>query len=272
MLCLGITPQYGLPPEEQIRLLSRVGFDGFFAYWTPELDLSLLRRTADETGMLFQSIHAPHLKVRSLWHEDAETPAALAELQACLRSCAANSVPIMVTHAFIGFEDHTPTQEGIERFRLLVDEAEQLGVKIAFENTEGEEYLAALLEAFADRPHVGFCWDSGHELCYNLHDILALYGHRLMATHLNDNLGVSSPEGKIIWTDDLHLLPFDGIADWADTAARLKRIGFTDCLTFELKIQSLPGRTENDVYARMKLEDYLMLALDRARRVAALQA
>ena len=43
-------------------------------------------------------------------------------------------------------------------------------------------------------------------------DMLELYGDRLIATHINDNLGVSNSDGKIFRTDDLHLLPFDGIA------------------------------------------------------------
>lgn len=44
--------------------------------------------------------------------------------------------------------------------------------------------------------------------------MLDKYGDRLIATHLNDNLGVSDFDGKVTWTDDLHLLPFDGIIDW----------------------------------------------------------
>ena len=44
--------------------------------------------------------------------------------------------------------------------------------------------------------------------------MLALYGEKLICTHLNDNLGIKDFEGKTTWHDDLHLLPFDGIADW----------------------------------------------------------
>ena len=50
-------------------------------------------------------------------------------------------------HAFIGFEDHEPTAIGIKRFEKVVNSAEEKGIKIAFENTEGEEYLDALMEA-----------------------------------------------------------------------------------------------------------------------------
>ena len=156
-------------------------------------------------------------------------------------------------------------------FGRVVREAEKLGVKIALENTEGEEYLAALMDAFSGCSAVGFCWDTGHELCYNYgKDMMALYGDRLLGTHLNDNLGIRDHGGRIFWHDDLHLLPFDGIADWQDIAFRLKRSGFTGPLTFELTTCSKPDRHENDPYGRMSPVEYLTSAYMRACRVAAL--
>ena len=101
---------------------------------------------------------------------------------------------------------------------------------------------------------------------------MAPYGARLLGTHLNDNLGISDPAGPTTWLDDLHLLPFDGIADWPGIAARLARSGFAGPLTFELNRASKPNRHENDAYGAMPLRDYLAEALARARRVAALVA
>lgn len=178
----------------------------------------------------------------------------------------------MVAHAFIGFLKHQPTQEGLENFERMVREAEKLGVRIAFENTEGEEYLAALMEHFRGNSTVGFCWDSGHEMCYNhSKDMLALYGDRLLGTHLNDNLGIRDYQGRITFLDDLHLLPFDGIADWQKIADRLNQHGFDGILTFELLNFSKPNRHENDAYQQMDIHEYLTLAYMRACRVAALK-
>ena len=127
------------------------------------------------------------------------------------------------------------------------------------------------MSAFSDRRHVGFCWDSGHELCYNAgRDMLALYGDRLFCTHLNDNLGIRDYTGRITFLDDLHLLPFDGIADWSGIARRLNYHGFSDILTFELNTESKPGRHENDYYGRMTPVEYVTEAYKRACRVAAL--
>lgn len=269
-LCIALSKQFGISYEEQMRLLKQIGFDGFFVEWSSETDVAGLRKLAEELGLMFQSIHAPYTKSHLMWTENAEE--ATEELLACLNDCAKNDVPIMVCHAFIGFKDHTPTEVGVRNYGRLVDEAEKLGVKIAFENTEGEEYFACLMDAFRDRECVGFCWDTGHEMCYNhSKDMMAVYGDRLMCTHLNDNLGIRDFDGEITYIDDLHLLPFDGIADWTEIARRLNKYGFCDCLTFELNTLSKPGRKENDVYSTMAIEEYLTEAYKRACRVAALK-
>lgn len=125
---------------------------------------------------------------------------------------------------------------------------------------------------FRGEKAVGFCWDSGHEMCYNRsEDMLALYGDRLLGTHLNDNLGVRDYTGKITYLDDLHLLPFDGAANWEDNMCRLNRAHFDGPLTFELTTLSKRDRHENDAYARMDSVEYLTLAYARACRLAMLR-
>ena len=168
---------------------------------------------------------------------------------------------------------HNPTQEGLDNFAIVVREAEKLGVKLSLENTEGEEYLAALMAHFKSNPFVGFCWDTGHEMCYNRsQDLLALYGDRLFSTHINDNLGIRDYNGEITFFDDLHLLPFDGVGDWNGIVDRLNRCGYDGILTFELNNVGRKDRHENDIYARMEPEEYLTHAYIRACRVATLKA
>lgn len=219
--------------------------------------------------MIYQSVHAPFGRMKEMWETGEE---ATAELIDCLHACAENGVPIMVAHVFCGMEDHTPNEKGLENFGKVVKSAERPGVKVAFENTEGEEYLAAVMERFKTSPAVGFCWDTGHEMCYNhSKDMLSLYGDKLITTHINDNLGICDPCGSITWFDDLHLLPFDGIADWQGIAGRLNKCGYNGILTFELNRYSKPNRHENDFYRDMPIEKYLTLAFMRACRVVALR-
>ncbi len=271
-LCLGLSRSFRMSYEEQIPLLKRTGFDGFFAEWSPDLDLEGLMRIAEQEGMVLQSLHAPFTKMADLWKKTERTEEAIDELIRCAQDCARFGAPIMVVHVFIGFDDHEPTEFGLRSYERVVNAAQQLGVKVAFENTEGEEYLDALMEHFKGNEWVGFCWDTGHELCYNYgKDMVARYGDRLLCTHLNDNLGIRDYEGKITWIDDLHLLPFDGIADWQGIAARLDSVKFDGFMTFELTTASKPGRHENDAYARMEPQEYIAQAYMRACRAAALR-
>ena len=271
-ICLATSGAFDLPEEAQIRLFKQIGFDGFFTGWSPDADIAAFRRLADELGMIYQSIHAPFTNAALMWKPREEAQIAIDELLTCVEDCAGHHVPIMVAHAFIGFEDHDPTDCGVENFRIVAERAKELGVKIALENTEGEEYLDRLLCDLRNLDNVGFCWDTGHELCYNRsRDMTALYGDRLLATHLNDNLGITDP-AHIYWTDDLHLLPFDGITDWQSVADRLNRCGFSGPLTFELTTASKPNRHENDKYKAMPLEEYLKEVLLRAKKLADMMA
>lgn len=270
-LCLGLLGGLSVTPAEQIKMIKAAGFDAVFTDWSAPGCLDGLAKEIKDEGLIFQSIHAPFGRSADFWHEDGEKAnTAVNELIACLDDCKRLGVPIMVAHTFIGFTEHDPNPLGVERFAKVVKAAEERGVRIAFENTEGEEYLDMLMEAFKDSPAVGFCWDTGHEMCYNHHrDMLASYGDRLIATHINDNLGISRFDGETYWTDDLHLLPFDGIADWDGVAARLDKCGFDGIMTFELTVKSKPDRFENDKYAAISTEQYLAEAYARACRLAA---
>ncbi len=271
-LCLGIETAKELPYEERIALYKKIGFEAFFVDWKKEIDYKAMKAAADKEGMIIQSIHAPFHKMASMWERDEKTEEALSELLECVDACGILGTDIMIVHAIIGFDKHTPNEFGIENYKKVVDYAKEKGVRIAFENTEGEEYLACLMEAFKDYENVGFCWDTGHEMCYNhSKDMTAMYGDRLIAMHLNDNLGIWDYEGRIKGWDDLHLLPFDGIADWNSIVDRLNKCGFDGILTFEMSRFSRPGRHENDQYARMELEEYLTHVYMRACRVAQLK-
>lgn len=271
-LCMSASASYGLSIEEQIPLFKKVGFDGFFTNYDCLENVRKYKAIADENGMIYQSLHAPFLTMDKMWEKGTEADEAVELLCECVRACAENSVPIMVAHVYIGFDKDEPTEEGLINFGKVVAVAEELGVKIAFENTEGEGYLAAVMERFKNSSAVGFCWDTGHEMCYNhSQDMLALYGDRLIATHIDDNLGIRDFDGKITFIDDLHLLPFDGVADWDGIVKRLNRHGYNGILTFELNKNSKPDRLENEKYTEMSVERYITAAYERACRVAALK-
>ena len=268
---ISVGNNYDMPVHELVKMLKNTGFDAISPVWKNEETLSEAVISAEENGLTVQSLHAPFGKAAAMWSNDVSVSApAIDELLSSLDACTKFGIPIMVVHTWIGF-DYSFDAESLNfsNFDRLVACAKERNIKIAFENTEGEEYLFALMDHFREDETVGFCWDSGHEMCYNhSQDLLSKFGDRLIMTHLNDNLGISRFDGKTFWTDDLHLLPYDGIADWDDNIERLKGSKALDVLNFELTIVSKPHRHENDIYGKMGLEGYFAEAYKRACRIA----
>lgn len=186
----------------------------------------------------------------------------------CLEDCARFDIPTMVLHTINGFDAATPavpTQVGLDAYARVVEKANRLGVKLAFENTEREEFLAAVMEHFKNEPCISFCYDSGHEHCYRNSDMLSLYGDKLCHTHLDDNFGQTTD--VVTWFDDSHLPPLDGTVDWRRVMNKLSELGFNDVLSFEMTMKNKPQRKTHDGYVSMPPAEYYALVLERAKRL-----
>ena len=256
---------------DQLEVIKAAGFDQFFYTERrnqPRAEDEAIAEKAAKLGIGFHSIHAPFYGMDDLWHdEDGELAEIMRkELFNSIDNCHNLDVPIVVMHAIIGMDNHTPTELGLERIGEIIDYAVKRGVVIGFENTEGECYLKALLDKFGEIENVGFTFDSGHELCYNGgSDMLGKYGKYLVSTHLDDNHGMSDPEHPN-FLDDYHLLPFDGYADWEGIARRLNKCGFEGSLTFEVDSKGRCGSHSNDMYLGLSLEQYVAKAYEHAVR------
>ena len=81
------------------------------------------------------------------------------------------------------------------------------------------------MQAYGSDPIVGFCIDTGHELCYNHgQDMIGKYGKKkVFGTYLNDNMGMTGE--TLTWLDDAHMLPYDGVADWGDCRKAVEECG-----------------------------------------------
>ncbi len=261
------TEYFGIPVTELIRLAVKHGFSAVSPTYSAHIAEDCA--AAKECGAELQFMHAPIGKAADMWSIDRDRrERALNELIVCSECAARYEIPVMVVHTWMGFDnDHTPTREGLDSHSKLVSGAERIGVKIAYENSEGVETLFALMKHFDGYETAGFCWDSGHELCYNYgEDLLADFGDRLLVTHLNDNLGISDPDGKIHFTDDLHLLPFDGKVDWKRAVSKLKASRPQEFLNFELKFRS--NGKSSVLYSGFSIDDYLREAYKRAKAIS----
>ncbi|MBR6514722.1 MAG: sugar phosphate isomerase/epimerase [Clostridia bacterium] len=257
---ISLLKEYDRPIVEVLDIVKEAGFDAVSPQWTP--DVCEVIERAKELGLTVQSLHGPYASCVGMWRRDKhKSDPGKEELIEALSVCRKYNIPTMVTHIWLGF-DYTfgETKYGLENYKEVVDTAREYGVKIAFENTEGDEYLDALFEFFKDDDTVGFCWDSGHENCYNRKDLLALYGDRLIMTHLNDNMSMTGD--RIFWTDDLHMLPFDGTVDWDNAVSRLKKAKQQDIINFELKF--------GERYSHMSYEEYFCEAYRRGHKIVSL--
>lgn len=256
--------------SEQIRLFKKVGWDGIFTGWNREMTAEWAK-VAREEGMEYQSIHSPFIGVNNLWLGNEEGDRLCASLIECVRDCARHSIPVMVIHPYIGFQfdQYVPTSAGLERFGMIIAEAERLGVRLGFENVEGEPFLDAIMKTFRDSPALGFCFDTGHELCYNLgKDMLSLYGDKLCHTHFNDNLG--SLGEVITHLDDYHFTMGDGIVDWKGVMSRIRKTGYSGIIMCELTQNARPGLEPLIRYSKMSTEEFASFALNRAREIVRL--
>ena len=269
---IGLSLQSNYPANAAFfPLLRDIGFRAISPFWSSVNDLKDTVDTAAACGLTLQSLHGSYQGLTGMWNRDKalSTPIFQA-LSNGVEACAAFGIPILVVHAWGGFDcTFDAASLYFSNFDRLVAHAQRENVQIAFENLQGTDYLAALMDRYQNVDSVGFCWDSGHELCYSPHlDLLGAYGDRLIMTHLNDNNGITRPDGQIQGVDDLHLLPHDGIADWADNIRRLKNAKKQEILNFELKIRPKGDRCILDLYSKLPLEQYLADAYQRAADLA----
>lgn len=267
-LGISLQEQYCLPMPEVIELLADTGFSAISPGWQRGGSFKAAIRRANDLDLTVQSLHGPLRGMPAMWSSDPDTACPITQdLLQSARDCADLGIPLLVVHPWNGVNyTFQPEKLCFEHFDALVTLADKLGICVAFENLEGPEFLDALLARYRSKT-VGFCWDSGHELCYAPGwDFLDLYGHRLVMTHLNDNLGVTDPGGLPHGTDDLHLLPFHGLINWENTVSRLSRANKQDILNFELKIRPKGDRCTLDLYSQLPLRQYFRQAYDAACR------
>ena len=270
---LGTSPVGGVELLDELDIIRSVGFEGFHYGWVSHERQEAISNKAAQLGLFQQSIHSPfsgNNSVKALWDGGEKGDFVTNELIRCVEDCSKFDIPVMVIHPFIGFKDHTPTQIGLDNYARVIEVANKLGVKLGFENVEGEEYIAAIMKEFWNEPCVGFCLDTGHEMCYNEHrDMLALYGEKLCHTHLNDNLGVRGE--AITFHDDLHLMPLDGIADWSNIMRRIEKTGYDGYIMSELSRYNAPGKngTENR-YGDLTTEEFHAVSIEKIKKAVAM--
>lgn len=228
---LGIFAWFGyeLPLAESLRRIRAAGFTHALLWWgafdgdMPLLDQpDLVRRL----GLEVENAHAPFDGCNDLWVPGEAGEAYARGLIRSLEECAAAGVPVLVAHITDGPNPTPYSPLGVERLRRVAEAAQRTGVTLALENLRRPLYTTDALDALADCPAVGFCYDSGHDrLCPGSRPLPGVYADRLAALHLHDNDG----------SGDQHRLPFDGGTDWKERMAAVAAGGYAGPVSLEVQ-------------------------------------
>lgn len=223
---LGLYPvkHESLSMREKLHLIRRAGFDYVCAgsiHQLLEEGSEGLRACAAREGLPIDNVHLTGADTNLVWEEGEKGQAIIDRYQWEMEQAVKAGVPMGVVHVTWGFTKPALTQIGLKRFQALVAHAERVGFTIAFENSVSLAHFEAVLDQ-NQSPNARFCFDSGHfnEFCADS-DIYERYQARMCVTHLDDNDGVR----------DLHIIPFDGCADFAKIAPALRKM---ERLTFEV--------------------------------------
>ena len=238
---------YGATKSDSMHAIADAGFQCIMTDEVTKEQARCLAALAKESGLEYHMIHAPFDGINSIWLPGEKGDAMLARLLSCVDIASDSEVPYVVVHLSSGENPPCISDCGHERFDALVRRAEKRGVVIAFENQRLLANLAFVMELYEHNPFVGFCWDNGHEACFAYgRDYMALFGRRLVCTHVHDNFGVHN--------GDEHMIPFDASLDFHFFAERIQKSGYQGPLTLETswpwRKDKYPGYTPAAFLAR----------------------
>jgi sugar phosphate isomerase/epimerase len=244
----------GIGAEEFFGKIYDLGFrTTFLGDYLGADELVRVKDIAVKYGIECENIHSSFGHINDIWLDTEGGEQMLKELLACVDHCVLCDIPAVVVHMSSGNTPPPITDIGRARYEKLVEYAMQKNVKIAFENLRKTANLAWAMETF-DNDMVGFCWDCGHEACYqNGREFMPFYGERLICTHIHDNCGEKD-------ADD-HLLPFDGVVNFDRFAKHIQNSGYQGSLTLEVD-------KANPLYAHMTDDEYLCKCAEVIKKIA----
>lgn len=233
-----------IPFARSLTMIRQAGFEVISIGGRPERSgyatvagRAAIRERMAMHGLAVDSVHAPFPEGDRLFSlDEAERLKSIRQCQTALDAAAELAGRMVVVHLIqpydipAGDARDRMVDHGRRSVATLADYAAKAGVKLALENGQRAFYdgvLASFLTEF-DVPHVGFCYDSGHEhvqgTCFRL---LERFGHRLLTLHVHDNKGT-----------DTHVLPHEGTIDWEGFRRTLHGLDYAGNLLLEADIRN----------------------------------
>ena len=218
----------GVTPFETIDAIEKAGFKNVFIQWynrnwTPSQEEQLEYIKSKNLNIIFAHLGYDHLNDPWLAN-DYYRKLLVESYKHDLDCCFNNGINLVIMHTHGKMPDPVINEKGLKCFQEIVDYAEKLNIKVAFENTKLKGYLEFLIDNIKN-PNIGICFDSGH---YHVHFKdefnFEKFKNKILAVHLHDN----------DQSDDQHLIPFDGTLNWNDVILNLKKCNYNGPITLEL--------------------------------------
>lgn len=213
--------------EETIYAIKNAGFKNVFIQWYDEVwEYSQEKQVnlCKKLGLNIIFAHLGYQTMNSIWEEGNEGEELVERYKKNIKECKENGIDLVIMHLTRKFEAPMYGEIGLNRIRKIVEYAEQMNVKIAFENTKIRGYLEYVFNNIKS-DNIGLCYDIGHDhVHFNDELDLANYKDRIFAIHLHDN----------DQSDDQHLLPFDGTINWDSAIKKIKENNYNGPVTLEI--------------------------------------
>lgn len=226
---------------ETIDAIKKTGFKNVFIEWfnddynwevSQEQQLDYIRKQ----GLNVIFAHLGYKRVNDLWiDEDTDI---VDKYKKDIKACYEHNIPMVIMHLTIKEVAPLYSEKGLNRVKEIVDYANLLNMKIAFENTKIKGYLEYVLGNITTEK-AGLCFDSGHNHAHFNDELnFEFFKDRIFAVHFHDNDG----------TSDQHLFPFDGTINWDNVVNNLKMNGYDGPITLEIHYRG--------IYEKMTLEEF----------------
>lgn len=162
--------------------------------WKPtqEEQLEYIRKK----GLNIIFAHLGYQNINDLWLEKEAGDKLVDRYKNDIKICRNNNIPMVIMHLTSKSEAPKYNEIGLKRLQEIVDYAQKLNIKVAFENTKIKGYLDYVIDNIKNK-NVGICFDSGH---YHV--------------HFNDE--------------------FDGTLNWSNVVKNLKECNYSGPITLEL--------------------------------------
>lgn len=198
--------------SQRAHLIKKAGFDSTCLWWADDEkantgSLDDLPKIVRDSGLEIDNVHIQFNEAHLLQSENFLERRRLIDLhKQWISDCRKHNITKIVFHTCPDFANPPPANNLLlESIEEILQFAEQAKIVLAVENIRRSDYVDNVLENF-DSEYLGLCYDSGHDFVWSEKpvEILKKWGHRLVASHLHDNMGC----------DDDHLIPFTGKIDW----------------------------------------------------------